>query len=96
LKRYAENRKLFEGKHAEVFKDWVRLLRGDQQATLEMILNWHKRLSTLWADLLLGEPPKFTAGEWQSREQEQLDTIIENNNFVNTAYELAIRFISIW
>lgn len=90
LKRYADNRKLFEGKHDQVFKDWVRLLRGDQKATLEMILNWHKRLSTLWADLLLGEPPKFTAGEWQSREQAQLDEILENNNFVNTAYEVAI------
>jgi hypothetical protein len=90
LKRYTENRKLFEGKHDQVFKDWVRLLRGDQQATLEMILNWHKRLSTLWGDLLLGEPPKFTAGEWGSREQKQLDEILENNNFVNTAYEVAI------
>jgi len=90
LKRYTENKKLFEGKHAEVFKDWVRLLRGDQRATLEIILNWHRRLSTLWADLLLGEPPKITAGEWQGREQEELDEIIVNNNFLNIAYEAAL------
>lgn len=90
LLRYADNRRLFEGKHDQVFKDWVRLLRADQSATLEMILNWHRRLSTLWADLLLGEPPKITAGEWGSKEQKKLDEILENNNFINTAYEVAL------
>ncbi|WP_256201491.1 phage portal protein [Thermoanaerobacter thermocopriae] len=90
LQRYDQNRKLFEGRHELVFKDWVRLLRDDKKATLEIILNWPKRLSTLWADLLLGEPPRITAGETGSKEQEQLDKIIKNNNFLNTAYEVAI------
>ena len=62
LERYAQNRLLFEGKHEQVYKDWIRLLREDQQATLEMVLNWHKRLTLLFADLLLGEPPRITAG----------------------------------
>ena len=35
LNKYAQNRFLFEGKHEQVFKDWIRLLREDQQATLE-------------------------------------------------------------
>jgi len=90
LQRYDQNRKLFEGRHELVFKDWVRLLRDDKKATLEIILNWHKRLSTLWADLLLGERPRITAGEANSKEQQQLEAIIENNDFFNVAYEVAL------
>ena len=68
LERYAQNRLLFEGKHEQVYKDWIRLLREDQQATLEMILNWHKRLTLLFADLPLGETPKIIAGDQDSLE----------------------------
>lgn len=90
LKRYEQNRLLFEGDHARVFESWIKLLRKDQQATLEIVLNWYKRLSTLWADLLLGEPPKFSSGEYGSDEQKQLSVLIERNNFINTLYEIAI------
>jgi hypothetical protein len=62
LTLYKQNRDLFEGRHDKVFKNWVRLLRDDMQASLEIILNWPKRLSTLFADLLLGEPPQVKAG----------------------------------
>lgn len=44
LKLYKQNRDLFVGKHDKVFKDWIRLLRDDMQASLEIILNWPKRL----------------------------------------------------
>ncbi|MEG1501950.1 MAG: phage portal protein [Synergistaceae bacterium] len=58
LKRYRDNRLLFEGKHHVVFKEiWTRLFRNELQLSVEICLNWPKRLSTLWADLLLGEPP---------------------------------------
>jgi len=90
LERYAQNRLLFEGKHELVYKDWIRLLREDQQATLEMVLNWHKRLTLLFADLLLGEPPRITAGDKDSPEQEAAERIIEDNGFINVAYEVAI------
>ncbi len=90
LTGYKENRRLFEGEHDKVFKDWVRLLRADQQATLEIILNWPKRLSTLFADLLLGEPPQVEAGEEGSKEQEAVTRLIEVNNLFNTAYEVAL------
>ncbi|MFA6691851.1 MAG: phage portal protein [Saccharofermentanales bacterium] len=89
LTLYKENRDLFEGRHDKVYKDWVRLLRDDQQATLEIILNWHKRLSTLFADLLLGEPPQVTAGDEGSPEQEVINQLATENLF-NTAYEVAI------
>ncbi|MGB4393165.1 MAG: portal protein, partial [Bacillota bacterium] len=44
LKLYKQNRDLFVGKHDKVFKDWIKLLRDDMQASLEIILNWPKRL----------------------------------------------------
>ena len=90
LERYAQNRLLFEGKHEQVFKDWIRLLREDQQATLEMVLNWHKRLTLLFADLLLGETPRITAGDKDSPEQEAIERIIDENGFLNVAYEVAL------
>ena len=90
LSLYSNNAKLFEGKHDQVFKDWVRLLREDQQATLEIILNWHRRLSTLWADLLLGEPPRITAGDRNSPEQQAVERLIRDNQLHNMAYEVAL------
>jgi len=90
LERYAQNRLLFEGKHELVYKDWIRLLREDQQATLEMVLNWHKRLTLLFADLLLGEPPRITAGDKDSQEQEAVERIIEDNGLFNVAYEVVL------
>lgn len=90
LERYAQNRLLFEGKHELVYKDWIRLLRDDQQAILEMVLNWHKRLTLLFADLLLGEPPRITAGDANSPEQEAVERIIEDNDLMNVMYEVVL------
>ncbi len=90
LERYAQNRLLFEGKHEQVYKDWIRLLREDQQATLEMVLNWHKRLTLLFADLLLGEAPRIAAGDQDSQEQQTVERIIEDNDLFNVAYEVAL------
>lgn len=58
IERYMNNKLLFEGEHTLVFKEiWERLFRTELQASVELVLNWPKRLSTLWADLLLGELP---------------------------------------
>ncbi len=90
LERYAQNRLLFEGKHEQVYKDWIRLLREDQQAILEMVLNWHKSLTTLFADLLLGESPRITAGDKDSEEQKAVERLIDYNGLFNVAYEVAL------
>ncbi len=90
LERYAQNRLLFEGKHELVYKDWIRLLREDQQAILEIVLNWHKRMTLLFADLLLGEPPRITAGDKDSQEQQTVERIIDDNGLFNVAYEVAL------
>jgi hypothetical protein len=87
LRQYDVNKKLFEGDHNLVFKDWERLIREDQKADLEMILNWHKRLSVLWADLLLGESPRFNVEE---ADREALGEIMEQNNLLHAAYEVTI------
>jgi hypothetical protein len=90
LKMYDANRKLFEGVHEEVFDTWPRILRQDVNAALEMVLNWPKRLSTLWADLLAGDPPTFTVGDTASPQQQQLDAIIERNHYETLLYDVAI------
>ena len=90
LRSYQANRNLFEGKHELVFKEWIRLLREDKRATLEIILNWHKRLSTLWGNLLFGEPPRISAGDKGSQEQTQVERLINDNRLIKRAFEVAI------
>lgn len=90
LQKYEENRKLFEGEHEKVFKDWIRILREDQTAYLLLVLNWHKRLSTLWGDLLLSEEPRITAGLSGSPEELELEKIIETSDLINTAYQVIL------
>jgi len=87
---YNTNRLLFKGKHDQVYTDWVRLLRDDQQATMEIILNWHRRLTKLFSDLLFGEPPRIVSGDVNSPEQNNLDRIIEDNNFIMECYKVAL------
>ena len=89
LDMYHANTNLFNGDHHLVFTDWIRLLRDDQKATMELILNWHKRLSTLWADLLLGEPPKIKSGDDNEAVQQSLEHRVDQG-FINTAYECAL------
>lgn len=90
LHRYADNQLLWAGEHPKIFNDWVRLLRQDNRAALEFVFNWPKRLSTLWADLLLGEPPRFDAGVDGGPEQAAIDSITTANALAMTAYEVAI------
>lgn len=90
LKKYKENCLLFEGQHQLVYTDWVRLVREDQMATMELILNWHKRLSLLWGDLLLSEPPRISSGEHDSDEQKCVDRIIKDNEFITVVYEVVL------
>lgn len=61
LKRYQDNKLLFEGEHTQVFREiWMRLFRNEYQLSIEIVLNWPRRLSTLWADLLFGETPELS------------------------------------
>ena len=88
LRRCRDNRKLFEGDHAEVFREiWVRLFRYEMQLSIEMCLNWPKRLSTLWADLLLGEAPGLFDGDNGS---DYLEELAQRTSLWRKAYAAAI------
>lgn len=86
LKLYEKNRQLFEGKHNRRFRYLMSFLKNNQKNVLDIILNWYKRLSLLWADLLVGEAPKFTVGDIESKEQKAL-SLYTGSNFLNTIYE---------
>lgn len=91
LRRYAENELLFRGKHELVYKDWVRLLREDQKATLELAVDFPGAVSRLFADLLFGETPRFAIGDmYDSAEQKWLDTLIEENGLHTLNYAAAL------
>jgi len=88
LQMYKDNRLLWDGEHVQVFKDALwRVLREDQQTSIEFTLNWPKRLSTFWADMLLGEAPRFSTGDQGGAEQARLDEIIERNSLISQIYE---------
>lgn len=89
LKVYSDNKQLFEGEHAIVFSEvWQRLFRGDMNISIELCLNWFKRLSTLWADLLLGEQPSITMQS--DDEAEYMDDLVRRTDFWNMAYMVAL------
>lgn len=91
LNKYRDNELLFEAQHDKVYKNWTRLIRADRMSTLEIVLNWPKRLSLLWADLLLGEPPRITAGEVGSAESTTYQDIKKRNpKLYKSLYESAI------
>jgi len=90
LQQYCDNALLFKGEHPAVFNDWYRLLRKDQQATLEIVINLTKRLSTLWADLLVGEPPTVTASDESSGEQDAVNRLFNDNDLAIVMYEAAL------
>ena len=97
IDRYKKNRQLWKGMHDEVYGNWWRVLREDKAATLELVFNWHKRLSTLWADMLVSEPPRFYDGDDDDEaahktRQEHLDRISgkDDNGYVTTLYEIGL------
>ena len=62
---YEENLKLWQRKHDEVYTV-LKNLYADREKDFNkviFILNFHRQLSTLWADLLLTEKPNMKAGQ---------------------------------
>jgi hypothetical protein len=68
LQKYRENRMLWNNQHDQVYGSWWRTLRQEHGTSHEIIFNFHKRLSTLWADLVFGDRPSFKAGDPQEAE----------------------------
>lgn len=92
LTLYAENTALWKGKHEQVYTVLKNLYSSSEAEAnkLLVILNWPKRLSLLWADLLLGDPPKLRSGDLKSAEQTYLDEIPNRLPLWSEAYKVAL------
>lgn len=90
MKMYSDNRALFEGGHAEIYREVLKRIErviGNFQDIISypVVVNYQKLISLKIADLLLGEPPIISAAE-----QGTIDAIIANSDLINTAYQIAI------
>ena len=84
LTTYEQNEALFNGDHTKVFQVLLKLFSSQvaEYNKLIIILNWHKRLSTLWADFLFGEQPKAAVSENpESPEQKYVDDFIDRTHY---------------
>jgi len=61
LDRMAQNKRLWDGEHDQAYGDWGKVARFDDLLTaatqVELMVNFHRRLSRLWKSLMLSEPP---------------------------------------
>lgn len=86
LERYKQNEALFDGEHTKVFRVLLNLFSSHtaEYNKLILVLNWHKRLSKLWADFLFGEQPRATAAE----DPESAEQVYCNDFVARTGYWL--------
>lgn len=74
LTLYKQNENLFDGNHTAVYTGLLRLFHENaaEHQKIVMCLNWHRRLSTLWPDLLIGELPEIKVSEGNQKAIDQL------------------------
>jgi hypothetical protein len=92
---YKRGRTIFDGRHPEIYDRASSLLKDTPHAaqlkTLFIAVNLMDILLTKPADLLTGEPPTYEAGTGAgSREQERLDSIVEENDLTQMVHEMVI------
>ena len=73
---------LYEGHHDYVFHRWNKT---EGVEGLDIKVNWHRRLSLLWADMLVGQPPEI-----KSSNDVALNEFLKRNQFNERLYESAI------
>ena len=90
LKKYDDHYKLFRGRHGEIegYKQAFSLLKRDDDSIIELIVNFPGSLSILFADLLVGEPPRFNSADEQS--QKWLDEFIDRHKLTQKIYTGAL------
>jgi len=81
LNIYARNDLLFDGHHDQVFTD---LNNPRAVKRISMKLNWFKRATTLFADLLVGETPRITATE-----EDTINRLVTDNSLQLATYTAA-------
>jgi len=88
LGRYSRYEALFLAQHADVFKVKTG---GKYQLLRYITANFAGMLSTLCADMLVGEPPDFTvADETNTGALEAVGRLVKENDLVVLAYEAAL------
>lgn len=91
LVTYENNRKLWEGEHEEVFRArWEKLLRAPEDKEYRISLNVHRRITTIFADLVFGREPTY-----KSKETPYLDSLIGRDTsepLQRISYEVAQDF----
>lgn len=90
LERYVQNRILWKGKDDRLKHrlglNYVPAVNEAQH----FILNIHKRLSTLWADMLFGEQPLWTSGDEGTDPYKKLQELTERVKLNTVGYEVAL------
>lgn len=92
LAKYERMRKLFEGKHYEVYERATEILKDSPHAAqlekLYIAVNLADILATKPADLLVGDPPNYESGhDDESPEQKALNKYVENNRLNRLIHE---------
>jgi hypothetical protein len=95
LAKYKRGRIIFDGRHPEIYDRATSLLKDTPHAaqlkTLFIAVNLMDILLTKPADLLVGEPPTYDAGTGTgTREQERLDSIVEENDVTQMMHETTV------
>ena len=89
LTLYKQNENLFDGNHTAVYTGLLRLFHENaaEHKKIIMCLNWHRRLSTLWPDLLIGELPEVKVSD---ANQVNVDQLIADTSLWPEAYKALI------
>ncbi|AEG14709.1 prophage lambdach01, portal protein [Desulfofundulus kuznetsovii DSM 6115] len=88
LQTYEQNLRLFNTDPVPTYPELQRLVKREDYSYTLVAVGFPKRLSTLWADLVLGEPPRFTAPI--PEEQQILDALLVSTNLLHEAYKAVI------
>lgn len=91
IDRYKDNKKLMMGDHLEVFSKHGYKLKHSQKELLYISVNLASIICKKSADFLFGEPLTVSAGKGDnSKEQDAIDRITENNEMNIKNYESAL------
>lgn len=88
LQTYEQNLRLFNTDPAPTYPELQRLAKREDYSYVLVAVGFPKRLSTLWADLVLGEPPRFSAPT--PEEQRVLDELLAATNLLHEAYKAVV------
>jgi len=91
IERYRENKRLFMGKHYDVFERVHNRLSKNQREIVYTAINLPALICKKSADFLFGETPTYSAGkEDKSNEQAAIERLVSENHLNITNYETAI------